>query len=457
MRSNRIAPTLMQCPPQQSESNADPATAVAPGLGLAAPPVSEASPAKSFHDSSNNGSRDLANLDFLRTVAVSLVFFDHLLATMQIRGFGDIGQLGVLIFFVHTSLVLMLSMGRLRLSGPRLFSAFLIRRVFRIYPLSILAVLAAATFRIPEACWAGGFAWIGWPAFISNIFLTQNLTHSDSILSVLWSLPFEMQMYLVLPVLFLLLSRFHSLKSAFAVWLLGIVIASADWEMHRGIADMNFLLARYVPCFLAGVIAWRIMTSQRRRLPGFLWILFLLLLVVAYRAVDAIRVYGPAAFGALHVSLRNDGGIWWPRFLDLARDWVFCAITGVALPFFREIRIRWLNALSRKVALYSYGIYVAHVPMLWLCFDLLHPGSLFASALLSIALTAALAILLYHLIEHRAIEFGRRISTRISSLTAVASLTVILLGGWRTSAFQTARSCTEAARPCTIAVRFCVD
>jgi len=139
------------------------------------------------------------------------------------------------------------------------------------------------------------------------------------------------------------------------------------------------------------------------------------MLVVAFRAVDAIRVYGPAAFSALHVSARNDQGIWWPRFFDLVRDWIFCAVTGVALPFFSEIRIRWLNGLSRKVALYSYGIYVAHVPILWLCFDLLHPGSPFVSALLSIALTAALAILLYHLLEHRAIEFGKRLSSRFLS------------------------------------------
>jgi peptidoglycan/LPS O-acetylase OafA/YrhL len=249
----------MLCSPKSPESNEDPAIAVAPG--------SVASPAKGFRDLSNDGSRDLANLDFLRAVAVSLVFFDHLFATMNVRGFGDVGQLGVLIFFVHTSLVLMLSMGRLKLSGSRLFSVFLIRRVFRIYPLSIVAVLATATFRVPAACWTGGYEWIGWPSFISNFFLTQNLTQSISILSVLWSLPFEMQMYLVLPFLFLLLSRFRSIKSAFAIWLLGIVIACADWAIHRGIADLNFLLTRYVPCFLAGVIAWRIMTTQRRRPP----------------------------------------------------------------------------------------------------------------------------------------------------------------------------------------------
>jgi peptidoglycan/LPS O-acetylase OafA/YrhL len=137
--------------------------------------------------------------------------------------------------------------------------------------------------------------------------------------------------------------------------------------------------------------------------------------VVAFRLVDALRVYGPAAFGALNGAVRTDHGIWWPHFLDIVRDWVFCAVTGVALPFFREIRVGWINLLSRKVALYSYGIYVAHVPAMWLCFDLLHTGSLVVSALLSIALTAGVAILLYHLLEHPAIEFGKRVSTGLAA------------------------------------------
>jgi peptidoglycan/LPS O-acetylase OafA/YrhL len=361
---------------------------------------------------------DLANLDLLRTVAVGLVFVDHLAAAANIRGLGDLGRLGVLIFFVHTSLVLMLSMDRLGLSGSRLYSSFLVRRVFRIYPLSILAVLAVVLFRIPAVSGAGGVEWMGWPGFFSNIFLTQNLTQSKSV-DFLWSLPFEMQMYLVLPVLFLLLSRFRSLKAASVVWLVGIVIAWTEWALRHGTINMDFLLTRYVPCFLAGIFAWRMMVSKSRRLPGIFWLLFLLLLVVSYRAVDVLRVYGPSAFGALHGAVRTDNGIWWPHFFDLVRDWVFCGVTGVAIPIFREIRTGWLIGMSRKVALYSYGIYIAHVPAMWLCLDLLHTGSVLVGAILSIALTVVLAILLYHFVEHPAIEVGKRLSARLATSPAL--------------------------------------
>jgi len=380
-------------------------------------PASQPARPSSFLNLPADESHDLANLDFLRTVAVILVFVDHLAAASELRGLGDIGRFGVLIFFVHTSLVLMLSMNRLRLSGLRLYIPFLIRRVFRIYPLSILSVVAVVLFRIPAINGAGGFGWIGWPGFLSNIFLIQNLTHSKSI-DFLWSLPFEMQMYFVLPILYLLLTRFPSLKAASLLWLLGIAIACTEWALRHGTVSMDFSLTRYVPCFLAGVFAWRLMVSNPRRLPGFLWIVFLFLLVIAYRSVDALRVYGFGPFDVFHATVRTDRRIWWPHFLDLARDWIFCGATGLAFPFFREMRIGWLNGLTHKVARYSYGIYVAHVPVMWLCMDLLHPGSRLAGALLSVTITGALAILLYHLVEHPAIELGKRLSIDFTSIPA---------------------------------------
>ena len=84
------------------------------------------------------------NLDLLRAVAVLFVLFSHVLRTAighRSPTLYAMGQLGVMIFFVHTSLVLMQSLERQELSGPALFKRFYVQRICRIYPLSIALVL----------------------------------------------------------------------------------------------------------------------------------------------------------------------------------------------------------------------------------------------------------------------------------------------------------------------------
>lgn len=360
----------------------------------------------------NKSTSDLANLDLLRSIAVGLVFIDHAMAMMRIRGLGDIGHFGVLLFFVHTSLVLMLSMERLGLSGSRLYTVFVVRRIFRIYPLSVLAVLLAVALRAPSAPWLGGFARPGWPGLLSNILLTQNITHSGSVICVLWSLPFEMQMYAVLPILYMLTRRLPSFRTAWLIWLTCVAASGLEYVV-RGRVNPDILLLRYFPCFFAGVFAWRLMAVKKRRLPGGLWALVLAALVTLYRLEDVLRVYGPNWLCALHGTLRNDHGIWLPPYLDLVRDWVFCGVTGLAIPAFADITSRWLNAITKKIAMYSYGAYVCHVPILWLCFTILHLGNVVVSAIFSVFLTALVSFALYQFIEHPGIQFGKHLAARL--------------------------------------------
>ena len=76
------------------------------------------------------------NLDFLRSVAVLLVIGFHLAKLFNWQ-FGrlrvtDFGLLGVMLFFVHTTVVLMFSLERQRASSNApLFLPFMVRRCFR--------------------------------------------------------------------------------------------------------------------------------------------------------------------------------------------------------------------------------------------------------------------------------------------------------------------------------------
>jgi peptidoglycan/LPS O-acetylase OafA/YrhL len=127
------------------------------------------------------------NLDFLRATAVLTVFLAHLLIGLGVKPREEVGAAGVLIFFVHTSLVLMMSLSRLESRGESLVKAFYIRRFFRIYPLAVVCVATIVIFHLPRAPW--------WPqpplslsTIVATLTLTTNLVYKDVVTSPFWSL-----------------------------------------------------------------------------------------------------------------------------------------------------------------------------------------------------------------------------------------------------------------------------
>ncbi len=180
-------------------------------------------------------SQESRNLDLLRAVAVLFVFGAHLILTLTpghhvydavhtpwVALLYTLGNIGVLLFFVHTSLVLMLSLERTR--QPSLFVNFYIRRFFRIYPLSIFCILIVLLLRIP---WVPELAFKqpGWRDVMSNLLLVQNLTHANDIISPLWTLPLEVQMYAVLPLIFVLVRWKGSVPMILILWGIAATVA----------------------------------------------------------------------------------------------------------------------------------------------------------------------------------------------------------------------------------------
>ena len=237
---------------------------------------------------------DNPNLDFLRATAVIFVFIGHLTFFRGITYLGPLkiypmGYWGVFIFFVHTSLVLMLSLERQWSMGVQnnLFRSFMIRRCFRIFPLSVFVVSFIALFHIPQQSIEHGY-FVGasqtkWET-LSNLLLIQNLTKSGSVLGPLWSLPYEMQMYLFLPLLFVLLRLSKNLWRFILFEILSVAVAIFSFS-HSWIPD--FVL--YVPCFLPGVLAYLLMRRGRAKLPSFLWPVTIFALTILF----FLRTLGP--------------------------------------------------------------------------------------------------------------------------------------------------------------------
>lgn len=336
-----------------------------------------------------------ANLDALRSIAVLLVFFSHVFITLgvgQILGLpvSEFGRSGVLLFFVHTSLVLMMSMQRMGLgAGWRDSAVFYIRRFFRIYPLSIVCILVMLLFRVPaepivpfHMPTAGGAA--------ANLLLVMNISEHKPILGPLWSLPYEVQMYLVLPLLYLFVRRHQSIRRLLVL----MAISAAGALVERAVMGRSSIL-QFGPCFISGVLSYQCILKQRREptLPSFTW---------------PMTVFALATFYVVLVKLSHTRS-------DVPPGWAMCLTLGFLIPLWREIASPAFGRVVKEIAKYSYGIYLFHNPIIWLSLVVLGswPAPLRWSVLVAGMIVVPFAA--FHLVESPMIDRGKDIARLLVS------------------------------------------
>ena len=337
----------------------------------------------------------MPNLDFLRAIAVLVVLVSHLAYFAGFMDFGHfklnwLGVIGVYFFFVHTCFVLMLSLER-QYKGQgafQLFGTFMVRRIFRIYPLSIAAIFLILVFRIPQAeLHPGHFigASTDFKRIASNLLLIQG--PGRSLISVMWSLPYEMGMYLFLPWLFLFLRPNRLLGRVAAIWSFAVLVA-ASFLNYVGWPIRDDFIA-YVPCFIPGVIAYQLQRTRRGKLPAFMWPCLVLLVIPLY-------LYKQNVIADFRV-----------------KSWILCLTIGLAVPFFAQISNRWITTPTHLIAKYSYGIYLTHTFCIWFAFEKLH-GVLprIARCGLFVGLATGLPVVFYHLLEEPMIRVGKRVAKR---------------------------------------------
>ncbi len=322
-----------------------------------------------------------ANLDCLRSIAVLAVVACHTLLTLGYKPSDAACRVGVILFFVHTSLVLMSSLERIEQTDAPLFNTFYLRRLFRIYPLSIFCVAVIVLFQLPRAPW---WPWSSPDAFtiLTNLLLCMNLFYKAEVTSVLWSLPLEVQMYVFLPVLYLV-GKTHRLKGVAVLWV-GAVAAALVLPAVTG----RLSIAYFMPCFVAGVAAYFLgFKVPHPRLPFIGW----------------LGMIGSGLWLFPHAST---------MFNEDVANWLLSLWIGLSAPFFVELQQTAVKQLVALIARYSYGIYLTHLHVLWFAFivlkDQAKPVQYGAFALLGIGIP----VLLYHLIEHPMIRFGVKLTSR---------------------------------------------
>ena len=355
------------------------------------------------------------NLDFVRAFAVLAVVAAHLGSFfgnlhVSFLEVSLVGRLGVVIFFVHSGIVNLLSIERhVHKHGENgLFRAFMTRRALRIYPLSVLIVALIYLTHIPVAHIEN---WVARPAnhsraeLVPSLLLVQNFFQFDQLLDPLWSLPYEIQMYCLFPWIYLALRRFRSTRSVVFAWaLLAAVqfVLAPHLANHKNLGGVFAIpdLLFFFLWFLSGIYAYKEMQTSERSLP--FWTLPTLI-----------------GIACLLCCLSYDRA----KFVFIG----FCF--GLALPYIKSGENLVVNRACAWVAKYSYGIYLLHDPGIWLGFVRFSHLPAVARSIIFLLTTFGGSVLLYHALEHPMILVGNRAASAIAKGKTVLRLQAAAAGG----------------------------
>ncbi|WP_433424673.1 acyltransferase family protein [Microtetraspora malaysiensis] len=158
----------------------------------------------------------MAWLDALRGIAALVVVFEHALqpllpeARFPIKAVFEPGWYGVMVFFLVSGYIVPASLER---RGD--VRAFWISRFFRLYPLFGVSVAGMAL--LVALGWDDPHIWWSTRPFslaLGHLTMLQNLQSMPNLVSVLWTLSYEMAFYLLLTAMFTLGMNRRSTTSA---------------------------------------------------------------------------------------------------------------------------------------------------------------------------------------------------------------------------------------------------
>lgn len=374
----------------------------------------------------NNSIKHVEFLDCVRAVAILAVLLFHALASTYgyeelpwngwLRGFTvpasfilllpcSFGGAGVALFFFVSGFCIHLTFTE----HGQGWRSFWIRRFFRIYP----AYLAAIVFAVACGVADQGFdlrSAVIWRQVLTHVFLVHNLspTTFSGLNASFWSLAIEVQLYLLYPLLLVFVSKLGWRTTMIVLALCECLIRGAD-----GIVDTldayNTGLGRVVV-----ILGWS---------PFGYWFSWTIGASVAESFLKK-QPFTFAKFPIVPCLVLAFGSY----FIKPVASFVFffaALTTAIAVSKIlsgREVRIPVLLSHSlKKIALWSYSIYLLHQPLLYiysLVIGRLFPwANIYHLAAYFLVVATFLIIipvsgLWYNVVELPGINFGKRLIQR---------------------------------------------
>ena len=368
-------------------------------------------------------------IEGLRGFAALLVMATHYVPMLRPElGLWGFASTGVDLFFVLSGYVF----------APYLFGkslplvAHLIRRFFRLYPLYLVALLLYVLLRLPAAS--------AWDHFAAHLFMAHTLSSLEEAYfynAAFWSLPPEVEYYLLLPLLAWVATRnpVSSLREqrgnpgldrsvAIAMtkpvpWSLFVCILLLAVAMHlllvasaspnegitvRAIATIHLpgLLIEFMWGSLAYALLQRVATLGARLLRLTLGLVVLAGMLVLFASYIA-PVHGVAGTAPPWVS----GNI------GLGAAFGYALLVSALASATRQTTgqaARWFTPWFVRMGQLSYGVYLFHNAAPQILRRILPTAAGVAAVLLCVAITLALAWAAHHAIERPLRNYGRRLS-----------------------------------------------
>lgn len=366
--------------------------------------------------------RRFNQLDSIRGLASITVLLAHIVATMPYISFIISkyspfkvlvnGHAAVIMFFILSGFVL--SLPYLKGKSPP-YSAFIIKRIFRIYVPYIVSIGVSITLctllskgGIPELNEWFNMSWqapLDAKTIVMHLVLIGNF-NTDVYNNVIWSLIHEMRISIIFPILAILVIKL-SWKYVIGVCVTVSLVSGLNYvfgiEESYGFHTSFLDTTHYISMFLFGGLLAKKRTdliSIYLRLPKMMkWFLF----------VVAFILYN---YSGVVKNIANKIGL--NVYADISSD--YCITIGSIL--FIAIALgskKIAQLLANKIIMYlgdiSYSLYLYHlIILLGLIYTLYGVASLELIYLLTILGSVAVGTLSYYFIEIPAINVGKRLS-----------------------------------------------
>jgi peptidoglycan/LPS O-acetylase OafA/YrhL len=133
--------------------------------------------------------------------------------------------------------------------------------------------------------------------------------------------------------------------------------------------------------------------GHRRTLPAWIWVVLIPGLVLSLAALPFYQRH-------------------YLQPISIVLEWAVIWAFGFLWPIFNDITWKPLVHAGAQVAKYSYGIYLGHTYAFYICF-VKYKSSPVTSVALATVITAAIAVVAYHLVEEPLITAGKRVAALI--------------------------------------------